>query len=44
VTHMVENQALRMSNIGTSYAWKMSPARKKWHSIVDMATLKRSMS
>jgi len=32
---------LRPLNIGSFYAWKRAASREHWHSIVDMATLKR---
>ena len=34
---------LRPLNIGASTAWKMTASREHWRSIVDTATLKKSM-
>jgi len=34
---------LKSPNIGPSYSWKKAASREHWHSIVDTATLKKSM-
>ena len=34
---------LRPLNIGPSYAWKKAASREHWRSIVDAATIKKSM-